>query len=197
MGLPSFDDSTLPDEVQNCIRSELRDGEQLVWVGQPLPGRFARWAWFRVIWSIPWVMIPLILMVASLVAIFGGNVQGGEATYWVLLVFAIPFLSIGLANLSAPYWARRRGKRTIYAITNQRAIVWEGKNFRPPKVHSFGPADLTQLRRVEYSDSVGDLIFGDHIEIPSLSGMVRSFVAIDGVQEVEKLLRKAVLADHA
>ena len=37
-----FGNSNLPPELDARVRSELQRDEQLLWVGQPLPGRFGR-----------------------------------------------------------------------------------------------------------------------------------------------------------
>jgi hypothetical protein len=190
-----LDDRTLPVELGILVRAELRDGERLLWAGQPRPGRFARLAWLDVIFGIPWTLT----MIALLAFLIYTNLQDAPraqpaAPRWAGLVVLIPFLLIGFAHLSAPYWAKRRARRTVYAITDRRVIVWEGKKFRPAKVHSLSPAELTRLHRVEHSGGVGDLIFDDCGEVRHWTGSSRKFVAIDGVREVEDLVRTALLA---
>lgn len=194
MNMPPFDDRALPEEVRDRVRSELRDGERLLWVGQPRPGRFARRGWLIAILDIPWLVMSTAFMVIVSVALFGEAAQGPpRPEWWFLFFFGIPFFLIGLAGVSTPYRMRRQARRTVYAVTDRRAIVWEGRNFRQAKIHSVGPAELTRLRRVEYSGGVGDLILDDHGEVRSRYGSSRRFLAIDGVREVENLLRKALL----
>jgi hypothetical protein len=47
-------DSSLPPELYARVRSELQEGEQFPWVGQPISGRFARSAVPIVLIAIRW-----------------------------------------------------------------------------------------------------------------------------------------------
>ncbi|MCE9530678.1 MAG: hypothetical protein K8T89_06060 [Planctomycetes bacterium] len=199
MDIPLFDNSSLAPELDTRVRSELRDNEQLLWVGQPRPGRCARQALPIVLFGIPWTAFALFWMVAASGMLFGGG--GGLGAIGIIFpLFGLPFVLIGLAMLSSPYWLRKRAKRTCYALTNRRAIVWKASWFGSVEVRSYGPNELTKLRRVEYPNGEGDIVFeettvtfgrdadGNRTAQTNRNG----FMAIENVRAIEELLRKAL-----
>ena len=54
-------------------------------------------------------------------------------------LFGLPFVMVGVGMLSSPFWLRRRAKRTCYALTDRRAILWEAGWFGSVEVRSYGP----------------------------------------------------------
>ncbi len=57
-----FGNSNLPPELDARVRSELQRDEQLLWVGQPLPGRFARSGCFLALFGVPFTAFALFSM---------------------------------------------------------------------------------------------------------------------------------------
>jgi hypothetical protein len=193
MGTPLFNDSSLPADLSVQVRNELRDGERLLWVGQPRPGRFARQAGCVVLFAIPWTAFAIFWMANALFPGAGGQGQGGGALDWCFALFGLPFVLIGLLLLSSPYWVIRHAKRTCYALTDRRAILRKPGLLGGIEVRSYGPAELTKLHRVDYSDGVGDLVFEEVKVGADGDGTQRhGFLAIDNVRKVEELLRKAL-----
>ena len=118
--------------------------------------------------GIPWTAFALFWMAGASGLLFGGfgggNGPPGMGAFFICFpLFGIPFVLIGLGMLTSPFWAVRRAKRTCYALTDRRAILWEAGWFGRIEVRSYGPADLTRLRRVEYADGNGDLVFEEII----------------------------------
>ena len=70
-----FEDNRLPDELDTRVRSELRQGEKLRWVGQPRPGRMARQALPIVLFGIPWTAFALFWMAMASGILFWGDPQ--------------------------------------------------------------------------------------------------------------------------
>ncbi|MDJ0358248.1 hypothetical protein [Paenarthrobacter sp. PH39-S1] len=96
----------------------LREGEQLLWVGQPDPRvRFTGADAFLVPFSVFW---------------------GGFAVFWevmaittvrqpLFIIWGIPFVLLGLYFIFGRFIVKKRGKiATVYALTNSRAIVCSG-----------------------------------------------------------------------
>jgi hypothetical protein len=90
----------------------------------------------------------------------------------ILLVLTLP----GLWLLSAPLQVLGRARRTVYALTNRRAIVME--QGPRPDVASFAPAALLDVKAVPRRDGSGDLdgiaCFGDRtrlVGIPDVNGV--------------------------
>jgi hypothetical protein len=190
--VPLFENSSLPADLDARVRAELRDGEQLLWVGQPRPGRLARQGLPVVIFGIPWTAFAIFWTAGAGGFLFGGgNVCFG--------LFGVPFILVGLGMLTSPYWLARSARRTCYALTDRRAIIWEARGWGGVEVISYGPDELTKLRRVEYPDGVGSLIFEEFINVGpgnnrrAANVRTRGFIAIDHVRAIEELLRKALL----
>ena len=97
-------------------------------------------------------------------------------------IFLLPFLLVGVAMVLAPLFAVRKAGRTIYAVTDRRALVISGLFSR--SVRSFGPGQLRTVRLDEDPDGSGDLAFAEG-----------GFYGVENVKRVEAVLKK--LAAHA
>lgn len=203
MAGPLFDDSSLPPELDTRVRSELRDGEVLLWVGQPNPARFARQAIPLVLFGIPWTAFSVFWVAAASGMLFGGfaNGPGGGALgiFACFPLFGLPFVLIGIGMLTSPYWFRRQAKQTFYALTDRRAILWQASTFGSVNVRSYGPEALGKMNRTEHADGSGDLVFEEIVTFGrnSKGGTTSSttrhgFLAIADVRRIEELLRKAL-----
>ena len=110
-------------------------------------------------------------------------------------LWGVPFICIGLGMLTAPYWAARAARRTIYAITDRRAIAWQAKGWGKVEVHNFQPERLTSMTRTQRPDGGGDLVF-EQFEERKGSGTTtvkRGFMAVQRVQGVEDVIRETLL----
>lgn len=200
---PLFDNNCLPADLEDQVRSEMRDGERPLWVGQPKPGRFARQALPIVLFGIPWTAFALFWMAAASGMVFGGfGNNGAPGGFWAFdyfPLFGLPFVLIGLGMLSSPYWLRRQAKRTCYALTDRRAILWQAGKFGSVTVRSYGPEALHKTHRTEYADGDGDLVFEEVVLVGRDSDRYRTtnttrhgFMAIGNVRGVEELLRRTL-----
>jgi hypothetical protein len=190
----------LPEELDILVQSELRSGEHLVWTGQPLPRRFMRSSIPIVLFGIPWTAFSIFWMAMSLGPLFVAAGQGGFGMFFGCFpLFGLPFVLIGLGMLSSPFWTYRKAKRTCYALTDQRAIVWASGWYSGTAVRSFKPSDLDKMSRIDYSDGSGDLIFEEFLPVSRQSDVhsestKRGFIAIENVREIEELVRRTLLS---
>lgn len=98
-------DTNLSPACRQRLKESLFDDEQLLWVGQPVPEPWASPAGFFVFFGAFWVS-----------ALLYGICRGGSPA----MAFAlIPFTGM----LFAPLFNKWMQRRTIYALTNQRARV--------------------------------------------------------------------------
>lgn len=212
-----FENSNLPAVLDARVRSEMRDDERLLWVGQPRPGRFARQAIPMMLFGIPWTAFALFWMAAASGILFGGNGgndgfggngvpgdndgPGGLRLFSACFqLFGLPFMLIGFWMLSSPYWLWRQAKRTCYALTDRRAILWQAGKFGSVSVRSYGPEALGKTHRTEHADGCGDLVFEEAVTIGhnndnnlTTTTIRHGFMAISNVREVEELLRRVLL----
>ncbi|WP_246146727.1 hypothetical protein [Rubripirellula lacrimiformis] len=108
-------------------------------------------------------------------------------------LFGVPFLLIGFAMLSAPLWAYRNAFKTVYVLTDRRAITFIG-GWRMT-IRSFLPRELTVVYRKQAADGSGDVIFNakrwKDSEGTSHSEEV-GFLGIADVKRVEQQLKSMV-----
>jgi hypothetical protein len=196
---------SLPPKVAARVEAELQPGEKLVWLGQPSPWRgfvaslfVAGIGLFFVGFALVWFLLTggLALLTG---AAAGNQPEAGALPAAFLGCFslcALPFVLVGALLLGAPLWSRYAAKRTCYAITDRRAILWEPRAFGAWQVRSYGPGSLRELSRVERADGWGDLILDEYQTRDSDGGRHitrRGFFGIPNVHEVERLLRQTLI----
>src|SRR6516162_286502 len=156
----------LTPEQEARVQAELQRDESLVWVGQPRPDLAARGACFLVAMGVFFVVFSLFWIG---MALFVGGMfarQGigpGGILPMIFAVCGLPFVAVGIFMLSSPAWLRARARRTIYALTDRRAIVWEAGWFGTTMTRSYTRAGLGRMSRQENADGSGDLIFEEYV----------------------------------
>ena len=197
--IPLRDIRELSEDMREGLRGELRESEQLLWWAQPDPRRLARLACPLIIFGL-FMLGFAVLWLQGLID-FGGSEDsdggGGGFFRWVRLAFAVsitPVVLVGLGCLTAPYWVARRARRTLYIVTDRRAVILLVG--RSTKVASFEPSRLTDLPRVECPDGTGDVLFGSRFSFygpQQLTSQPRpGFFGIDRPKDVEALLKSLV-----
>ena len=95
--------------------------------------------------------------------------------------------------LSSPLWAWHKAKKTVYALTSRRAIIFQKGH--SVKIDSYGPEEMNNISKRIRSDGSGDLIFDREISYThSRRGGTRErikeigFFGINEVNHVEDLI---------
>jgi hypothetical protein len=140
----------IPPKLQARVNLELKPLETIRWIDQPVPRYFTPKAKVAFLFSIPWTAFALVWTIAAAVP----SVEDGG--FGVMALFGIPFILVGLGLLSSPLWAYRRALKTIYVITNQRAITFDGG--RSTTITSYPPEKLQDVYRNENTDGTGDVV---------------------------------------
>ncbi|HOL22189.1 MAG TPA: hypothetical protein PLQ41_04975 [bacterium] len=170
-------------ELESRVRQELSPGEKILWMGQPIPKFFNTTTIGPFIFGIPWTIFVFFWMFAAL-GFKKPDASRGIENFFPLL--AIPFLIVGIGLLTSPIWSYKRALKTLYVVTNQRAIIlYSGK---PVVINSYLRERLKNIRRIERKDGTGDIIFGNGIE--EGGGEFSGFLNIRDPQTVEKILRE-------
>ena len=181
------------------IERELRPGETLIWVGHPDPKQFSREVVRACLFQLA---LMAIFIPVSLLVIF--RISLGEKT--VIPSFLLVGGVIGYYVITAPWRYPQRILQTIYAITDQRALVHQGFGWSllwlqalPDLYNMLCSFDVRQIRarrRIQRYEGRTDLIFGgeghDHM---TGRGQIRDwvqvgFLGIKNVDEVDQLLEK-------
>lgn len=175
----------LSEEDISAARKVLQDDEQLVLAIKPRAGLDWRSDWLR------WIAVAL----ASIILV-GLMLQQGQAHPLALLI-TLPFWGILLWVASEPWRKCRCARRTLYLLTNRRAIVLQGRLFGLRR-HVF-PLHRDMIDAVAVrGDGSGNIVFitqntwtlrNEHIvdDIRQIG-----FMDIDNVKEVQQILENQV-----
>ena len=188
---------TLDPAMRVIAQNELRTGEQALWAAQPLPRYFNAATIGAVLFAIPWTGFAIFWTTMAFVGTQSMPADDGVASgfKYFFPLFGIPIILIGLGMFTTPYWMARRLKRTLYVVSNQRAIVMSPGFRGSRKVRSFLPEALASMERTERPDGSGDLVFEQYTQRNgSSSSTVRNgFISVPRVRDVEELLRNTLL----
>jgi hypothetical protein len=180
-------DLPIPPDLRTKVDNELAPGEHIEWIGVPRPHYFTPASTSAFLFAIPWTAFAIFWMSA---ASWGVSKSDGPAMTWAFPLFGLPFVLIGFGMLSTPLWTHHSARRTVYAITNRRAILVRGG--RTTTFRSFLPDRLHELQRRERNDGSGDVVFVSRFWTDS-EGDRRTeetgFMRIDNPKEVEDRLR--------
>ncbi len=144
----------LPNRLRDCVDRELATDERVVWMEMPVPRFFSGKAAGVFLFGIPCTAFAVFWICGA--AEF--KVPDFSSAHDVFPLFGIPFALIGLLMISAPLFAYRSARRSVYIITNRRAITIENQwGFT---IRSYTPEKLQNVYRHERSDGTGDVIIG-------------------------------------
>lgn len=169
----------MDQELKRQIEDQLGEEEILVWTGQPYPDRMAARVRGEFYFALFWITLMLVWRTVA----FGTSLPSlGE------VFFSLPFYLFGIWLFTSPWLEKKRAALTMYAITDQRVIIYFGGS--SPVLHSFSrPGEIT---RRDLDMGRGDLIF-----TPDLTPQERGvscdlykpgLYGVADVDEVEKLL---------
>lgn len=179
-------DAFIPMTLQQVVSDELDGDEKVRWQAQPIPGLYMRKALPIVLFAIPWTAFAFFWMFGAA----GFKIPTFNSAADLFPLFGIPFVLIGLGMLSSPLVMRRKARRTVYVLTDHRAIVISGVfSF---DVQSFAPDQLGQVRRKQRRDGAGDLIFRTETGYNSDGRQTQrsiGFLAIADVKSVDEMVR--------
>lgn len=145
--------SQIARELESAVERELQSGERTVWVEMPVPRYFTGLTTTMFLFGIPWTAFALFWTGGAA----WGTWRGGPGFFRLFPLFGLPFILIGFGMLGSPIWAYRKAQRTIYAITDRRALIIAAG--RTTTIRSFPPEKLEEIFRREKRDGTGDVIF--------------------------------------
>lgn len=181
--------SDLPREIRARLAAEIRNGEQVVWSGQPRARR--RLAGFGIwLFAVPWTAFALFWETAALSPWFRGGGSGAmEKGFSIVFpLFGVPFVVIGLGMMAAPFYQIARARRTLLALTSQRLlrITWgRSCTVRSVLLHQVGP-----VTRVQRRDGSGDLKVETHSRVDHEGDRITDTFTMEGVPDVAWLERE-------
>jgi hypothetical protein len=190
-----FEGASLPPQLRAQVESELEPGETIAWIDQPIPGRLARRTLPIMLFAIPWTGFAIFW--TTMAAWGTHSAQQGVGIFSCFPLFGVPFILVGFGMLSSPYWAYRRARRTVYVLTERRAIIFAAGWRGSITARSFEPRMLADIRRKQYADGSGDIIFAQDLQYSSQGRPNSTDVGFLGVRDAraaEQMLRALVQA---
>jgi hypothetical protein len=185
----------IPSGIDPNLLAELRAGEQILWWGYPNPKRRMRRRQFNMLtvrfaiilavflfmvyedftlvpdWSFLETSTVLILIVANIVILF--------SLVYILLIYRTNLRVLG------------QFRYTVYAITNQRAIMITAFPGKVRAVASYSKDEIGTISRQEGQDGWGDLTFGilRPVNVGTRTVLAPSrFSGIPNVRRVEEIM---------
>jgi hypothetical protein len=204
MSADEVEDDDLPPAMGAQIQAELAVGERLVWAGraQPHPSLGRRVLPFSLGCFLPAAVLFLLGLVLFMAPpLVKGQGLSDNTVFGVFAVFVgVVLLGAGGTLTAGAVVEDARTRRTCYALTNRRAIVWrptQGTNGL--EVRSFWPADLNTVYRIDRGDGEGDVVFHEvTIVVGGNPQAIRQgFLGVRHVRHVEGLLRQTLLQPPA
>lgn len=178
----------------NQVTPELRNGEELLWVGKPMPLRVVLANGRLIMGVINAVLVLGVLFFFTSVSRFDMRMLPSFSLFLLL------FLGIGLFSIARPLYDFIMAGRTVYGLTDQRAIIIK-PTFNGKKVESYTDSDT--IERHDIADGKGDLIFKHERSFYRRSGRTRTqihkigFFGIENVQKVEALMLRVFSGEKA
>ncbi|MBE9216491.1 hypothetical protein IQ247_28170 [Plectonema cf. radiosum LEGE 06105] len=180
----------IPNELRKKVHKELEAGETIKWVEQPIPRFFTASSISSILLGIPSTSFALFWIWAALGFKFP-DIREGIQFQHLFALFGLPFVLIGFGMLSSPIWVWLAARKTVYLITNRRAISIQGGVFTI--IRSYLPSELKDIYRKEQANGSGDVVISVRL-LRNSDGYQRSeeigFMGVRNAQETEKMLKQ-------
>lgn len=174
-------------ELRNLVDREIEEDERILWMDGPVPHYFNAHSISASLFAIPWTAF----------AIFWTFGAWGQAKNIEFALFGVPFILIGLGMLCTPLWVYRNSLKSVYVITDQRAIIFDG-GITKTTIRSYPPDQLQEVYRKEKRRGTGDVLLSSRRWRDS-DGDQRmqelGFMNIANAKEVEGLVKQLAQQD--
>jgi len=179
-------------KLRRAIDKELEIGESLVWVGQPLPRFFTFESLIYLCMGIPFTTLTIFFMYDAEDFKIPDFSEGIKFEFEnIFFLFSIVFVLAGVWMLSSPLREWFKAFRTVYLITDKRAISIESG--LTTSIRNYAPTQLKDLYRKDKRNGTGDIIITTRLRRGNDGDSWNEeigFMNIRNPKEVEKLLRQ-------
>lgn len=163
--------------LQSLASPLLLQGEKILWVAQPEPGREMLLKWMMIQFAIFWTLLSLFWTFLALC-----SAQKNPLGY-LLVVFGIPFICFGFGLLSIPYFSHQQELNTVYLLTDRGAI--RIVNQRPVRLCNYSDKDFGPVEATRYKADRTDLMFIKN----SSEGDKHPYGGFYGIEDADTALR--------
>jgi hypothetical protein len=186
----STDLAKLPEDLRRALAKELQTGERLLYAG--MPDWRAGWGLLLALslFGMAWSAIALLFFVHSALGLLGVSPMLSEGKpvgiglNLFFSFFSLPFVAVGLAILTGPFFSIRKSRNTVHAITDIRLLnVYAG---RDAGADSYPLSHINFIKRRDRKDKTGDLHIGYGIEKDSDGDMRPLTTEWEGIADVRR-----------
>lgn len=205
----------LPRDLQELVLGEVRNDEKLLWSEQPDPNKMILSGIPPALASILVIMFAVVYFQRAYPTIYNAFGLGECPTSLSIFLFfglfvtlcGILFALVGLLLLTTPFLKKVSALKTVYVLTNKRAICFNkiglihSKNdFKGYEILTYFPDKLINMQKIVRKNGSGDLVFVEiPIRIPRpdffISFRKVGFLFIKNVDNVEDLIRKTLFVN--
>lgn len=159
-------EADLPPDVAALLHQILLAGEKVAWVAQPAPALAVRGALVVALLGVaPLAFGALVMAMAIFSALpdlpraYAAGRTGEAVGLLAIPLFAAVFIAAGLAMMAWPWFAVRRARRTVCAVTGFRALTVRFPRDAPAIVESWSASEIGAIDPKARADGAGDLWF--------------------------------------
>jgi hypothetical protein len=180
----------IPAKLRRKVERELEAGEFIKWVEQPLPRFFTGQSFTYFLMGIPFTAFAIFWICAA-AGFKVPDLREEIKPEHLFALFGVPFILVGLWMLASPLREWLKAFRTVYLITDKRAISIESGWFTT--IRNYTPAQLKDLYRKEREDGTGDVVITTRLRRGSEGNAWTEeigFLNVRNPREVERLLQQ-------
>jgi hypothetical protein len=152
-------DGQIPQELKKKVDRELQPDERILWMDMPIPMFFTRESTKICLFGIGVTLFAIFWTCGAARFTIPDLKEISNPFKLVGLLFPLlgmPFILIGFLLLANPIFAYRKAFKTVYVITDRRAITFEFGWLKT--IRSYPPAKLLNVYRKERRDGTGDVV---------------------------------------
>ena len=129
-------DPSIPQPLRDKVDRELENGERIEWIGMPKRVFFTPASSAAFLFGLVWTAFALFWVAGAA----GFKIPQFNRGFDWFPLFGIPMFLIGFGLLSVPIWAYKSACKSVYVITDRRAITFIGG--WSTTIRSFPPENL-------------------------------------------------------
>ena len=179
--MSDFPNTQIPENLRELVNAQLMDDETIQWIDQPIPFYFSVGSAIAFGFGL-YITVFMIFFVCMIAF------EPIHGTVFAPFILIFVYLLLGLFLLSFPLRTRRKTTRTVYALTNLRAIIVQGA-FSGFNITSYYPADFVDMFCKQKANGTGNLCFRNEVW-GSLVRIRQGFFNIRNVVKVERMLQE-------
>lgn len=146
-------DTKVPSQLRKQINKELQHGESIKWISQPAHRFFTPTTITLFLFGIVWTSLIIFGLYSTPEMKMLLTFRNGIQLEHIFVVCGLPFLLVGLGMLSSPLWEWLAATRTVYLITNLRAISIQ-THWATNIIKSYPPNQLKDIHTKDRLDCI-------------------------------------------